>query len=78
MLVRDAVSVLPGRHVLLNRYSDSLHANYSALYRTAGEIQALFAAAGFTCHESGQIFPEGSALNKFPETRLKYFLFRPS
>jgi SAM-dependent methyltransferase len=78
VVVRDAVSVLPGRHVLVNRYSALLRAHYSALYRTGAEIQGLFAAAGLRCEQSGQVFPEGSALNKFPETRLKYFLFRPS
>jgi len=77
VLVRDAASVLPARHVIVDRYSERLRCNYSALYRTTAEIGALFAAAGFACERQGQVFPEGHPLNKFPETRLKYFLFRP-
>jgi cyclopropane fatty-acyl-phospholipid synthase-like methyltransferase len=76
VLVRDAASVLPSRHLIANRYSELLRARYSAIYRTTSEIRAAFAPAGFGCENEGQIFPEGSPLNKFPETRLRYFLFR--
>lgn len=76
LLLRDGTSILPDRHHIRDRYSEILRANYSAVYRTAPEYGAMFSAAGFEQVGGGQVFPEGNALNKFPETRLRYYLFR--
>lgn len=78
VFVRDAISVLERRHVIAGRYSEALRADYSAIYRTAGEMRALFDAAGLAVERDQQVFPEGSRLNKFPETRLHTFKLRPT
>jgi SAM-dependent methyltransferase len=77
LLLRDGTSVLPNRHQITDRYSEILGTNYSAIYRTADEYRALFAEAGLALKGDGQVFPEGHALNKFPETRLRYYVFQP-
>lgn len=77
VLLRDGTSILPGhRHVIDNRFSQLLSAYYSALYRTRDEYLALFAREGFELVQDGQMFEEPSPLNKYPETRLRYYVFR--
>jgi SAM-dependent methyltransferase len=76
VFIRDAISVQSHRHVIANRYSAALRADYSALYRTRPELRAMFAAAGLRLEHEQQVFPEGSRLNKFPETRLYTFKLR--
>ncbi len=78
LVLRDGTSILPVRHQIVDRFSEILKAYYSAVYRTAPEYHALFADAGFTLVRDGQVFPEGCPLNKFAETRLRYYLFRPA
>ncbi|MEO7412797.1 MAG: class I SAM-dependent methyltransferase [Opitutaceae bacterium] len=77
LILRDGTSIQPQRHQIADRFSDILKAHYSAIYRTAGEYHALFAGAGFALAREGQVFPEGCELNKFRETRLRYYDFRP-
>ena len=77
LILRDGTSILPGRHQITDRWSEALQSRYSAVYRTAAEYRAIFAQAGFGCTEEGQVFPEDCALNKYPETRLRYYAFSP-
>jgi cyclopropane fatty-acyl-phospholipid synthase-like methyltransferase len=75
ILLRDGTSILNQAHYINNRYSDILSEQYSALYRTRNEYVSLFEKAGFNLIQDGQVFDEGCPLNKFPETRLWYYLF---
>lgn len=74
VLVRDGSGV-GRRHEIDDRWSEHLEANYSAVYRTPGEYESLFAARGFSLVRSENMFPEGHPLNKYPETRLRLFVF---
>jgi SAM-dependent methyltransferase len=76
IILRDGTSILPQRHQIVDRFSEILNAHYSAVYRTAGEYRDTFAAAGFSLVRDGQVFPEGCPLNKFRETRLRYYVFQ--
>jgi SAM-dependent methyltransferase len=77
LLLRDGTSILPGkRHEIDHRFSQHLKEYYSAVYRTRDEYLALFAGAGFALVQDGQMFDESSPLNKYPETRLRYYVFR--
>ncbi len=75
LFLREPSSILDERYAIIDQYSEALKANYSAIYRTSNEINVLFETAGFNNSEDGQVFTEGSSLNKFPETRLKYYIF---
>jgi len=77
LVLRDGTSILKQRHQIVNRFSEILRAHYSAIYRTAAEYHRLFADAGFALERDGQVFPEDCPLNKFQETRLRYYVFRP-
>lgn len=76
VMVRDGSSILPHRHEINDRFSSILNAYYSATYRTRSEYADLFARGGFQIAQDGQMFDEGTPLNKFPETRLWYFVLR--
>jgi SAM-dependent methyltransferase len=77
LLLRDGTSILPGRrHEIDHRFSQHLKEYYSAVYRTREEYIALFARAGLALVGDGQMFDESSPLNKYPETRLRYYVFR--
>lgn len=77
LLLRDGTSVLAGRrHEIDNRFSQTLNEYYSAIYRTREEYLALFAQVGLELILDGQMFEESSPLNKYPETRLRYYVFR--
>lgn len=77
LLLRDGTSILSDAHQINNQYSSILNEYYSAYYRTRGQYTALFTNAGFQLIQDGQVFEEGSPLNKFTETRLWYYLFSP-
>lgn len=77
IVLREPCSVLERRYVINKRYSPALGCDYSAVYRTDAEIMELFAAHGLRCRDSAAVFPEGHALNKFPETRLHCFVLTP-
>ena len=76
VFLRDGTSILPHRHLIENRYSEVLKTNYSAIYRTREEYLKLFARAGFSLVEDGNMFPEDCRLNKYPETRLRFYSFK--
>lgn len=78
VFVRDASSILDERFVINDKYSEKLKANYSAIYRTYAEYADMFARYGYTLHDSGDMFDETSPLNKYNETRLRYYIFGKS
>lgn len=75
LFLREPSSVIEKRYEIIDQYSEALKTNYSAIYRTSMEINSLFKNQGFKSLEDGQFFPEESSLNKFPETRLRYYIF---
>lgn len=75
LLLRDGTSI-HGRHEIDDRFSEHLGQNYSATYRSAAEYINAFSDAGFDCIKDENMFAEGHPLNKYPETRLRLFLFR--
>lgn len=77
VVLREPCSILERRYVIDRRWSPALGCDYSAVYRTDAEITALFSAHGLICRDSATVFPEGHALNKFPETRLHCFVLTP-
>lgn len=74
VLLRDGTG-LETRHEIDDRPSERLGVRYSATYRTADQYERLFAARGFVLREHSNMFEEGHPLNKFPETRLRVYLF---
>jgi 2-polyprenyl-3-methyl-5-hydroxy-6-metoxy-1,4-benzoquinol methylase len=76
VVLREPTSVLPGRFEILDKFSEALQTTYSALYRTADEYRSMMGTARFLSDRDGDVFPDGSSLNKFPETRLRYYVFR--
>jgi len=77
LFLRDGTSILPARHQIIDQLSVLLKERYSAVYRTAGEYVDLMKESGFLLTDDCQVFPEGCPLNKFPETRLRFYSFRP-
>lgn len=76
VFLREPSSILKDRYELTNIFSNELKTHYSATYRTRNEIIKLFSESGFICTEDANFFEEGSHLNKFPETRLRYYILR--
>jgi SAM-dependent methyltransferase len=76
VVLRDGTSILGSRHQIIDRHSSILNAKYSAIYRTAAEYAAMFSGVGLRLLSEGQVFPEASPLNKFPETRLRFYVFQ--
>ncbi|WP_446810842.1 class I SAM-dependent methyltransferase [Methylomonas sp. 2BW1-5-20] len=74
ILVRDGSSIV-SRYEINNKFSEHLQADYSATYRTREEYLQLFNSAGFKLIQDENMFAEGHPLNKYPETRLRLFLF---
>ncbi len=62
-------------YLITDRFSEALKANYSAYYRTAAEYVAVFAEHGFEVTRHQNMFPDGSALNKWAETVLRIYEF---
>jgi len=75
LVVRDGVGILD-RYEIHDRYSENLRAYYSAVYRTRQEYIDMFDAIGFARVKDEDMFAAGCVLNKYPETRLRIFLFR--
>lgn len=63
------------RYLIDNKPSEHLGTNYSAIYRTKEEYQALFDRMGFDLIKDENMFDEGVPLNKYPETRLRLYQF---
>lgn len=77
VLLRDGTGI-EKRHEIDDRPSDHLKTMYSATYRTRNEYAGLFETAGFHLVEDENMFDEGCPLNKYPETRLRIYRFRPA
>lgn len=75
LMLRDGTGIV-GRHEINDRFSEHLGARYSATYRTRDEYLALMTSRGFELVRDENMFEEGHPLNKYPETRLRLFLFR--
>lgn len=75
LMLRDGTGLV-GRHEIDDRYSEHLGENYSATYRTRDEYVRAMQACGLRLERDENMFPEGHPLNKYPETRLRLFLFR--
>ena len=74
LFLREPVGI-PERYEIVDRFSEALQANYSALYRERDELVAMVQAMGSRLVKDGDMFEPGSPLNKWPETRLRVFLF---
>jgi 2-polyprenyl-3-methyl-5-hydroxy-6-metoxy-1,4-benzoquinol methylase len=77
VIVRDGTG-LGSRHEIIDKYSDLLGAQYSAIYRTREEYLSLFTASNFQLKSDSDMFPEGHQLNKYPESRLRVYCFTPT
>jgi len=75
LMLRDGTGIV-GRHEINDRFSEHLGERYSATYRTRDEYLALMTSRGFELVRDENMFEEGHPLNKYPETRLRLFLFR--
>jgi 2-polyprenyl-3-methyl-5-hydroxy-6-metoxy-1,4-benzoquinol methylase len=75
LLLRDGTGI-ERRHEINDRHSEHLGENYSATYRTRDEYLALMKGVGLELERDENMFPEGHPLNKYPETRLRLYLFR--
>lgn len=75
LLLRDGTSILENRYEINNRYSDILGACYSSIYRTAREYIDSFESIHFDLIKDENMFEESCELNKFPETRLRLYIF---
>lgn len=74
VLLRDGTA-LEKRFEINNRMSEHLRTEYSASYRTKEEYLQLFKNYGFQILRDENMFNEGCPLNKYPETRLRLYLF---
>lgn len=74
LMVRDGTGV-GRRHEIDDRFSEHLGQSYSATYRTAEQYVEAIGQHGFRLLREENMFPEGHPLNKYPETRLRLFLF---
>ncbi|MDA1382816.1 MAG: class I SAM-dependent methyltransferase [Bacteroidetes bacterium] len=66
---------IPKRYIIENRWSSALQSNYSAIYRTRLELIYFVEQFGFELESDSDMFPEGSPLNKWAETRLRVYQF---
>jgi cyclopropane fatty-acyl-phospholipid synthase-like methyltransferase len=76
VFVRDGTG-LERRYEITDKYSERLKSQYSAIYRSREEYLELFGANKFKLKIDSDMFPEGHPLNKYPESRLRVYLFRP-
>jgi cyclopropane fatty-acyl-phospholipid synthase-like methyltransferase len=74
LLVRDSTGI-EGRYEIVNKYSEALKVDYSALYRTRDEYIEMFRKIGFELVVDEDMFEKGCPLNKWKETRLRVYLF---
>ncbi len=75
LLLRDSTG-LQGRFEINDKYSPALKTYYSAMYRTREEYIEMFRNIGFSLLSDGDMFPGDCELNKYPETRLRMYLFK--
>jgi ubiquinone/menaquinone biosynthesis C-methylase UbiE len=74
VLLRDGTAI-EGRFEINNRMSEHLQTEYSASYRTRQEYFEIFERNDFKLLRDEHMFDEGCPLNKYPETRLRIYLF---
>ena len=75
LLLRDGTGYTK-RHHVIDKYSENLKTEYSALYRTSKEYKRIFESVGFLSLRDEDMFKEGNVLNKYKETRLRIYLFK--
>lgn len=75
LFLRESASMLQERYMIEERYSKAADALYSALYRLPEEFTRMFASRGLDLLEEGNLFADGCPLNKWRETRLRFYLF---
>jgi uncharacterized protein len=66
---------LDGRHLIVDKFSETLNAKYSAVYRTRDELISSFEAIGYQWQSDEDMFQDGSPLNKWNESRLRLYSF---
>ena len=64
------------RHEINDKESAHLKANYSATYRTRSQYIDMFKKNGLILIEDEDMFDADCPLNKYPETRLRIYLFK--
>jgi SAM-dependent methyltransferase len=64
------------RHEIDDKKSAHLKSNYSATYRTRYQYIDLFQKNGLTLIKDEDMFDADCLLNKYPETRLRIYLFK--
>jgi len=74
LLLREPAGI-QGRYEIVNKYSETLKAYYSALYRTSEEYINLFKRISYSHVYDEDMFEAGSPLNKWKETRLRVYVF---
>lgn len=73
--LRDGTGLVK-RHEIDDKPSAHLKANYSATYRTRSQYINLFKESGFSLIKDDDMFDDDCPLNKYPETRLRIYLFK--
>lgn len=73
--LRDGTGLVK-RHEIDDKLSAHLNANYSATYRTRSQYIDLFKESGFSLIKDDDMFDDDCPLNKYPETRLRIYLFK--
>ena len=76
VFVRDGTG-LEKRYEINDKYSEHLKSQYSAIYRTRKEYIELLGVNKLKLKIDSDMFPEGHLLNKYPESRLRVYLFGP-
>ncbi len=74
ILLRDATG-MQGNYEIVDKYSEQLDANYSAVYRTREEYIKIFYDSELALDYDEDMFQQGSPLNKWQETRLRLYGF---
>lgn len=75
LMLRDGTGIA-GRHEIDDQHSEHLGVRYSATYRTRDQLISMMESCGLKLLRDENVFPEGHSLNKYPDTRLRIFLFR--
>ncbi|MCX5815342.1 MAG: class I SAM-dependent methyltransferase [Proteobacteria bacterium] len=75
ILLRDGTGI-EGRYEINDRFSEHLNVHYSATYRSRNEYLEMFNKAGLSRIKDENMFDESCSLNKYPETRLRVYLFK--
>jgi len=74
LILREPTGV-ESRYVINDRYSELLETNYSAIYRTREELIEPIEESGFTLLDDFMMFGDETELNKWKETKLRFYRF---